>query len=345
MRRKVSTNRKVLFYAAVRDASLFQTMGFYETDIRILQDCGFDVTPTNRILDFLKFRTYDYAFIYFWTKGLLPAFIGKCFGKRVLFTGGIDSLDRVFNKSLFDYTLKKWLFRACMLVADAGIAVSRSDLQNIKKTGCRMNNIHLIPHAIDTELYAYDNRQKKNTILTVAWMGSTSNVKRKGVDRLLDVFQAFAATDGEFSLVLAGPEGEGSAYLKRKADRLHIGHRVVFTGAVSEEEKIRLLNESKYYFQLSEYEGFGIAAIEALAAGNLVFHSGRGGLADSMPPEGILVEDIDNSGAIAEALRQVDLRYADYQDRIRQGVMRMRKDYAYLLRRGKISNLLTQLDG
>jgi glycosyltransferase involved in cell wall biosynthesis len=319
-------------------------MGFYVTDIQILRDCGYEVVPTNKVADFFQFRNYDVAFIYFWTRGLLPALISKCFRKKVLFTGGIDSLDRPYNRSTFDYTLKKWLFKGCAFLSDANIAVSRSDLQNMGNTGFRMQNIHLIPHAIDAERYAYSGTQKKDTITTVAWMGTKENVVRKGVDRLLEVFQKFAATDDRFTLILIGPEGEGSAYLKDMAARMNIAPRVIFPGVVPEDEKIRLLKESKYYFQLSEYEGFGVSAIEALAAGNLVFHSGKGGLADSMTPDGILVDDIDDFEAIAHRLREVDQRYTDYQARIDRGVRRMKNDYAYGKRNAEIGRILKALE-
>lgn len=344
MRRKVGTNRRVLFYAAVRDKSLFRTMGFYETDIQILQDCGYEVAPTNKVADFFKFRNYDIAFIYFWTWGLLPAFISKCFRKKVLFTGGLDALDRRYNRSILDYTLKKWLFKGCAFLSDANIAVSRSDLQNMEKTGFRMRNIHLIPHVIDAERYAYRGTQKKDTITTVAWMGTKENVVRKGVDRLLVVFRKFAATDERFTLMLIGPEGKGSDYLKDMAARMNIAPRVIFTGVVPEDEKIRLLKESKYYFQLSEYEGFGVSAIEALAAGNLVFHSGKGGLADSMTPDGILVDDIDDFEALADRLREVDKRYTDYQVQIDKGVRRMKSDYACDRRSTEIGRILKGLE-
>ncbi|HQL01633.1 MAG TPA: glycosyltransferase, partial [Smithellaceae bacterium] len=253
--------KKVLFYAAVRDPALFRTMGFYATDIKILEDCGYEVTPTNRLLDFFKYGRYDLAFIYFWTKGLLPAIVAKGLGKKVLFTGGIDALDRGFNRRALDYLIKKWLFRACAALSDANIIVSLSDLANVRQTGVDVSSLHLVPHVIDAQRYAHDGRRKQNWITTVAWMGTKENVQRKGLDRLLRVFGEFVQMDNGYTLMLIGPGGEGSAYLARMASDLDIAGRVVFTGEVAEEEKIRLLKESKYYFQLSAYEGFGISAI------------------------------------------------------------------------------------
>ena len=335
--------KKVLFYAAVRDPALFRTMGFYATDIKILEDCGYEVTPTNRLLDFFKYGRYDLAFIYFWTKGLLPAIVAKGLGKKVLFTGGIDALDRGFNRRALDYLIKKWLFRACAALSDANIIVSLSDLANVRQTGVDVSSLHLVPHVIDAQRYAHDGRRKQNWITTVAWMGTKENVQRKGLDRLLRVFGEFVQMDNGYTLMLIGPGGEGSAYLARMASDLDIAGRVVFTGEVAEEEKIRLLKESKYYFQLSAYEGFGISAIEALAAGNLVFHSGRGGLSDSMPPEGIEIADIADFPKIAKTLAKVDQDYGDYQDRISGGVRRMREQYAYCVRKERIGAILNAL--
>jgi len=140
--------KKVLFYAAVRDPALFRTMGFYATDIKILEDCGYEVTPTNRLLDFFKYGRYDLAFIYFWTKGLLPAIVAKGLGKKVLFTGGIDALDRGFNRRALDYLIKKWLFRACAALSDANIIVSLSDLANVRQTGVDVSSLHLVPMSL-----------------------------------------------------------------------------------------------------------------------------------------------------------------------------------------------------
>lgn len=49
-------------------------------------------------------------------------------------------------------------------------------------------------------------------------------------------------------------------------DKYNLKGSVELKGEVSEEDKINLLKQSKYYFQLSLYEGFGLAALEALCA-------------------------------------------------------------------------------
>ena len=53
------------------------------------------------------------------------------------------------------------------------------------------------------------------------------------------------------------------------------------------------MKHSEYYFQLSLYEGFGLAALEALCANNVLIHSGKGGL-DNPIYKTQLLFDIDN---------------------------------------------------
>ena len=61
----------VLFYSSVQDKKLFSIQGFYKTDITILQDLGYTVVVSNRIRDFLHFRKYDFAFLYFYQNYLV----------------------------------------------------------------------------------------------------------------------------------------------------------------------------------------------------------------------------------------------------------------------------------
>lgn len=336
--------KRVLFYSSVKDMDLFRVTGFYSTDINILEDLGFKVLLSNSFKDFLKFWQYDIAFIYFWTKGLIPAIISKFFLKKVLFTGGIDRLDRNYNKSKMDYTIKKIVFKWCSTFSDANIIVSKSDLKNIKETGFKINRIYYLPHVIDFEKYRYDDSPKKETITTVVWMeGSELNVLRKGVDKLLYVYKEYLKLNRDTKIKIIGSIGEGTDYLIKIAKELEIEDRIIFTGRISEEDKIRCLKESKYYFQLSLYEGFGISAIEALAAGNIVFHSGRGGLADAIDSFGILIEDIDDFNNIALKLNEINIHYENFSDFIMKGVKHVNDNFSYSLRQNGISTIIENL--
>lgn len=336
--------KRVLFYSSVKDKDLFRVTGFYSTDINILEDLGYKVLLSNSFKDFLFFWQYDIAFIYFWTKGLIPAIISKFFLKKVLFTGGIDRLDRGYNKSKMDYVIKKIVFKWCSTFSDANIIVSQSDLNNIRKTNYKINRLYYLPHVIDFEKYKYDGCPKKEIITTIVWMeGSELNVLRKGVDKLLYVYKEYLKFNNNTTIKIIGSIGEGTNYLIKLAKELDIEDRIFFTDRISEEDKIRCLKESRYYFQLSLYEGFGVSAIEALAAGNIVFHSGRGGLADAIDSYGILIEDINDYKNIAFKLNEVNRLYENFSAFIRDGVNHVSNNFSYNVRRNGISNIISSL--
>lgn len=283
--------RNVLFYSSVKNMELFELQRFYLIDIQLLQCIGHKVIVTNKIYDFFKFWKYDISFLYFYRWSLLPAILSKLFFKKVYFTGGIDELNEV-TTSKKDYFRQVLLFKLCYLFSDTCLVVSKSDMFNILKiyNGKHRRKLYLSFHTIDYEtFYVNDVLLKNNNFTTIGWMESISNVKRKGIDKSLIIFEKLIKypefSDSKFYII--GKEGEGSDYLRELCQSLEITNKVVFAGSIDENKKLSILKSSKYYFQLSTFEGFGIAAIEALAAKNIVIHSGNGALSDTILNFGI----------------------------------------------------------
>lgn len=285
-------NKRILFYSSVQDVSLFQTQRFYHIDITLLQNLNYQVKTTNKIGDYLKFWTYDAAFIYFYRYGFFAAFISRLYGKKVFFTGGIDALDKNIGIG-WHYYLQVIFFKLCYLFANRCIIVSAADWQNIQKIYYRKKLPKLLfcPHTIDINNFSAVGTAKEKLFTTIVWMGDKENIIRKGVNTSLKLF-AYLISKPEYKtyrFVIIGKKGEGTKYLQKLCKELKIENKVDFTDTVSETTKINILKKSSYYLQLSKYEGFGIAALEALAAQNIVIHSGQGGLKDTMRSYGIQV--------------------------------------------------------
>jgi len=339
------SKKRVLFYSSVKNKRMFSIQGFYRTDIQILKENGFQVLLSNHYWDFFFFWKYDITFIYFYRFGLFPAIISKCFFKNVYFTGGIDNLDLEYAGKKKHFT-QKIFFKLCNFFSDTCIIVSKADLKNIQSIYNKKNtpkNLELSFHVIDFNSYKYTFKNEKEKIMTtIAWMLREENVFRKGVDKTVEVFDSLRKIDNEWKLIIIGPKGDGTKIIEELIKKKGIEDSVFLVGSVTEKEKINYLKRSKIYLQLSIYEGFGIAAIEALVAGNIVFHSGRGGLKDGIANFGIEVENFSNSQHIASLISSTlkfesDLKYQEF---ITNGISYVEQNFSYAVRKAQFKKII-----
>jgi len=134
----------------------------------------------------------------------------------------------------------------------------------------------------------------------------------KGVDTFL---RAAARVVPSFSDVLFVIAGEGPEYprLVQIAAKLGIGDRVMFLGKVSEEEREVLLAGSSVFVLPSVVEPFGIAALEAMAAGVPTIVSKTSGVAEMSRGTTFRVDfwDVEEfASRISELLEYPTLRQA-----------------------------------
>lgn len=161
----------------------------------------------------------------------------------------------------------KWVYSTFVLPSswnamDGILYVSENDKEHFdflpqEKTIVLPNGIEdgLIPRTIPTK--------KPHTFL---FLGRLS--KNKRVDRLIDAFVEYAAQNPKAKLLIAGQDWEGiQDELEERALRKGGGGKVLFLGSVTETQRQSLLKESSIFVSASEYEGFGISAIEAMACG------------------------------------------------------------------------------
>lgn len=139
-------------------------------------------------------------------------------------------------------------------------------------------------------------------------------VSDKGFDLLLD---ALAILDREFGLAprltLIG-DGPERAALAEQAERLGLGSRVEFTGALAPAEISRRLAAHRVLVVPSRYrEPFGIVVLEGIACGCAVIGSAGGGLADAIGPCGLTFPNGDVralAARISELLGSAERRTA-----------------------------------
>lgn len=122
--------------------------------------------------------------------------------------------------------------------------------------------ITIVPNYID--INAFRKGTVKREANTILYLGRLE--KRKGVKYLLKAFALLAERDPKVKLVIAG---DGSDREKLE-DWVYTNEvpRITFLGAVTDEERVRLLKSATVFCSPAIYgESFGIVLLEAMAAG------------------------------------------------------------------------------
>ena len=307
----------IALYSPVKDTSSFTEMGFYVEDLKALRQINGRTRATNSIKDLIKANPKQ-LLAYIYGQSLIAAILIKLRGGSVIFTGGTDQISsEVYSGTAL---MRNRTFAiGCALVARYILVPSSADkmeLHNILPRWQRLQRKIIVqPHSVNVPSDRVSNRVfDKNRIsaISICWLGNEANPKRKGLDRAIKLISVLNENGIPASLTVVGGGEAGRAYLAELALSLHVSEHIHFTGLVSEERKFEYLKTHDYYLQLSRYEGFGVAAAEALFAGLVVVHSNNGGLSDSIGESGVVIdcseldEDPMGNGFLFEFMKRLE---------------------------------------
>ena len=192
--------------------------------------------------------------------------------------------------------------------ADLIVCSSPLEMRDAQSAGLPTEKLTWIYHPVVDELVSIALAQppaRGPSGLLVGYLGRLHSLKN--IAMLID---AVGRLDTRVSLVVAG-RGDATLEeeLRSQAERILPG-RVEFIGWVSGDDKVRFLTGVDVLAMPSDYECFGVAAVEALAAGTPVIVSDHVGVADMVRSEQagqVVPADVES---IAEALR----RYLDHPE-------------------------------
>ncbi len=161
---------------------------------------------------------------------------------------------------------------------------------------------HLGIDHLDLSCPEQESSAERPFLLTVARLE-----KRKNLDGTLAAFEAMGKAGIDW--VIAGPDGEGADGFKDLVQRSPERDRIRLLGRVSEQELHRLLRGCAAFVLVPHDEGFGMAPLEAAAAGRPVVTSNVpvvsevcGRVAQLVPPDA--PDEI--AAAILAALHEAD---------------------------------------
>lgn len=206
----------------------------------------------------------------------------------------------IVDKDILEVSQKGYTF------ANGVISVSNALAQKIKKnTGV---SSCVIPNIVDTAAFNSIERKQHDNFNFVS-VSSLIEIKHIG-----DLIRAFKTVHEEFpsmKLCIIG-DGKERKNIKALIDDFHIGDSVRMTGTITRSEIANIFSEMDCFVLPSESETFGVAYIEAMAAGLPVIATKCGGPEDFVNSKvGCLVEknDIDQ---LAEAMKKVFKSYNEY---------------------------------
>ena len=238
-------------------------------------------------------------------------------GRRMIATthGGF------FHTGAFRTAKKLWfqtLTRASITAYDRIVACSQSDAEMFRASAGQ--RLMLIENGINqAKFHEAGARTPRKTILSFGRFA-----RHKRTDRLLNVLERLVALDPAWRLIIAGREADQkSSELVDLARQLGVADAVRFVFNPTDAELRSLMGEASFFASLSAYEGFGLAAVEAMSAGLVPILSGIPAFTRLVAAAGVgLTVDADDAAATAAAIAALpvcDLRL--YEELRRRTIM------------------------
>jgi glycosyltransferase involved in cell wall biosynthesis len=176
------------------------------------------------------------------------------------------------------------LERAIARSADAVVATSSEEISDLASLSVPRTAISVVPFGVDTELFTPEGpvapRSERPRLLAVA-----THPERDGLETAV---RALADIPDTELLIVGGPprpelrRDKACCGLARLAAGLGVSDRLMFTGKTSHASMPALLRSADLLVDVSWYEPFGMAALEAMACAIPVVASAIGGHRDTV---------------------------------------------------------------
>jgi glycosyltransferase involved in cell wall biosynthesis len=177
-------------------------------------------------------------------------------------------------------------------------------------------NIHLVQAGVPDDLFELPRRDEGYLLYfgRLDWY-------QKGLDTLLEAISLVLRDHPGLRVIVAG-RGKDTPRVEAEIARLGLAGRIEIAGPVDEDRKRSLLARAAMLLMPSRFEGFGMVAAEAMAAGVPVVGSNAGSLPEVVaPPDGGVLVPVGAAQALADAVNAL-LRDPEERKRMSESARR-----------------------
>ena len=200
--------------------------------------------------------------------------------------------------------------RRARVVFTVSEASKRDILHFFPKT--EPDKIHVVSNAIDADLLEAPDQEELDRVkeryqIAQRFILYAGNIKpHKNLPRLIEAFARLRAQPGheDVHLMIIGDEIGKTPELRRRVESFRVRPFVRFFGFVPESTLAALYRLATVFAFPSQYEGFGLPPLEAMACGTPVVTSNVSSLPEVVGDAAVLV-DPDDGEAIAAGLSRV----------------------------------------
>ncbi|HXL73839.1 MAG TPA: glycosyltransferase family 4 protein [bacterium] len=165
----------------------------------------------------------------------------------------------IYFKKAYFHIITRMVLKGCTKV----IAVSEGDFKTFSKISPK---VMVAENGVDFE--GFSSIRKNIHQGRMVYLGRVDRHKR--VDNLIRVVAELRHRGRKVSLGVYGPEWNNCLPdLQKLADELKVADFIDWKGKVSDGDIQEALAEAQFFLSASEYEGFGISAVEAMASGTV----------------------------------------------------------------------------
>jgi glycosyltransferase involved in cell wall biosynthesis len=294
---------------------------------------------------YLLFNVFRYRVIFIWFAdyhSLLPVFFSKLFGKfSAVNIGGYDadeiligepkSLKAKFRKFCVKYSVKN-----CTRLFPVSDVIKSYLERAVKSDRCET-----IYCCVNTKIFNPEEQlpKKENLIITIGGGGEfIKEAQRKRLDYFIEIGEEFNKRFPKYNarFCLVG-HNEGSNTYNYLSGLIKSPNTELKPMTKSIDELAGYYRRASIYMQLSYYEAFGIAQIEAMLYGCIPVSNSGGAIPEIVGNAGFIIKDYNKENYLRAIKEILDGKHIELRFSARRRVL---ENFTLQARRGKLLNAL-----